>query len=197
MNLFPKRGIVDLERRMRYLGHAPITVWLTGLSAAGKTTLAYGLEAALLEHDHACYVLDGDNIRTGLSRDLGFGPEARHENIRRVAEVARLFNDAGLIVITAFISPYRADRAMARQVVGAERLVEVFVEAPLEVCEQRDPKGLYQRARRGEIPDFTGVSAPYEPPEAPDIAVHTAEASPEACVAELLAFVKRKARIDF
>lgn len=181
---------------MRYMGHAPVTVWLTGLSAAGKSTLAYGLEAALLEHDHSCYVLDGDNVRSGLSRDLGFGSRDRHENIRRVAEVARLLNDAGLIAITAFISPYRADRAMAREIVGEGRFLEVYVEAPLEVCEARDPKGLYRRARAGDIPDFTGVSAPYEPPAAPDISVHTADARPDACVAELVSFVKRRARID-
>ena len=195
-NLFPRSSLLSVERRMHFMGHAPVTLWLTGLSAAGKTTLAYGLETALLEHDHACYVLDGDNIRTGLSRDLGFTATDRHENIRRVAEVARLLNDAGLIAITAFISPYRADRDMARGIVGAGRFLEVFVEAPLEVCEQRDPKGLYRRAHAGEIPEFTGVSAPYEAPEAPAFAVHTAKAGPEDCIRELLEFAKRKARID-
>jgi adenylyl-sulfate kinase len=134
-------------------------------------------------------MLDGDNIRAGINRDLGFGPDDRRENIRRIAEVARLMNDAGLIAISAFISPYRADRRMARDIIGAERFLEVYVSAPLEVCERRDPKGLYRRARSGEIADFTGVSAPYEPPETPDLVLASGEQSIEACVAQLLAAV--------
>lgn len=163
-----------------------MTVWLTGLSASGKTTLAIELDKALMEAKRPCFMLDGDNVRTGLCSDLGFGPDARHENIRRVAEVARLMNDAGLIVISAFISPYRSDREMARKVIGDERFIEVYLDAPLEVCEKRDPKGLYRKARRGEIADFTGVSAPYEAPTAPAAVVHTATESVQECVDQLL-----------
>lgn len=183
--VMPIVGKVSARERAGLLGQHPVTVWLTGLSAAGKSTLASELEKRLIDARRPCYMLDGDNIRAGISRDLGFGPEDRHENIRRIAEVASLMNDAGIIAITAFISPYRADRAMAREVVGAERFIEVHVAAPLEVCERRDPKGLYAKARRGEIPDFTGISAPYEPPESPDLALETAQASVEACVQRL------------
>jgi adenylyl-sulfate kinase len=182
----PQAGKISNAERASLLGQRPVTVWLTGLSGAGKTTLAIELDKALMEAKRPCFMLDGDAVRAGLSRDLGFGPDDRHENIRRIAEVARLMNDAGLIVISAFISPYRADREMARQVIGAERFFEVFVDAPLEVCERRDPKGLYRQARRGEIADFTGVSAPYEPPTAPALALDTARRSVEQCARELL-----------
>jgi len=192
--VMPIVGKVSAHERARLLGQHPVTVWLTGLSAAGKSTLASELEKRLIDARRPCYMLDGDNIRAGISRDLGFGPEDRHENIRRIAEVASLMNDAGIIAITAFISPYRADRAMAREVVGAERFIEVHVAAPLEVCERRDPKGLYAKARRGEIPDFTGISAPYEPPESPDLALETAQASVEACVQRLFDAVMAKIR---
>lgn len=150
-----------------------MTVWLTGLSGAGKSTLAFSLEKRLFDAGLVVYVLDGDNLRHGLSRDLGFSEDDRTENIRRVSEVAALMNDAGLIVITAFISPLRSDRAMAREVIGRGRFVEVHVATPLPVCETRDPKGLYRKARKGEIPEFTGISAPYETPEHPDIALST------------------------
>ena len=135
---------------------------MTGLSGSGKSSLAYALEKRLFDDGRLCYVIDGDNVRHGLNRDLGFAPEDRAENLRRVAEVARLFNDAGVIVITSFISPYRRNRDDARRIIGAERFIEVFVDAPLAVCEERDPKGLYRKARAGEIADFTGVSASYE-----------------------------------
>lgn len=191
----PVVGKVSPQERAKLLGQRPVTVWLTGLSAAGKSTLASELERRLADARRPCYLLDGDNIRTGISRDLGFGPEDRHENIRRIAEVARLMNDAGLVAITAFISPYRADRAMARSVVGAERFIEVHVDAPLEVCEQRDPKGFYAKARRGEIADFTGVSAPYEAPESPDIVLKTAQAPVERCVQQLFDAVMARTRL--
>jgi adenylyl-sulfate kinase len=178
----PIVGKVSPQERASLLGQRPVTVWLTGFSAAGKSTLASELERRLIDASRPCYLLDGDNIRAGISRDLGFGPEDRHENIRRIAEVARLMNEAGLVAITAFISPYRSDRAMAREVVGTHRFIEVHVAAPLEVCEKRDPKGLYAKARRGEIADFTGVSAPYEAPESPDLVLETAQASIDACV---------------
>ena len=172
-NVTAHTGHVTGADRERLLRQKPATIWLTGLSGAGKSTIAYALERRLLDAGQACYVLDGDNIRLGLNRDLGFSPDDRKENIRRIAAVARLFNDAGLLVITAFISPYREDRNGARQTVGAEHFVEVFVDAPLAVCEGRDPRGLYRKARAGQIAEFTGVSAPYEPPAQPECRVRT------------------------
>jgi len=188
-------GKVSGEERSSLLGQKPVTVWLTGLSGAGKSTLAVELERRLMDAARPCYLLDGDNMRAGISRDLGFRPQDRHENIRRVAEIARLMNDAALIAITAFISPYRADRRMARDIVGAGRFVEVYLDAPLEICEQRDPKGLYRRARAGQIADFTGVSAPYEAPEAPTLVLATGRRGVEDCVAELLALVQERIRL--
>jgi adenylyl-sulfate kinase len=186
---------VSQSDRNAILGQQPATVWLTGLSGAGKTTLATALEKALIQARHLCFVLDGDQVRTGLSRDLGFGADDRHENIRRAAEVARLMNDAGLIVITAFISPYRADRDTARRIIGSDRFVEVYLDAPLEVCERRDPKGLYRKARRGEIPDFTGISAPYEPPADPAAVVHTAQLGVDKCVSQLLDILSSRIKL--
>jgi len=182
-------GQVTAAQRAHLLGQRPVTFWLTGLSGSGKSTLAYALEQRLVAAGRACVVLDGDNIRHGLNRDLGFTAEERAENIRRVAEVARLFNDAGLIVITAFISPYRQDRQQARQIIGGDRFIETLVDTPLELCERRDPKGLYQKARAGQIPDFTGVSAPYETPEQPDLRLPTAEASVDAIVEKVWAYL--------
>jgi bifunctional enzyme CysN/CysC len=166
-------GHVAAEDRAKLLGQRPATLWLTGLSGSGKTALAYAVEKRLVESGHAACVLDGDNIRDSLNKDLGFCPADRKENIRRVAEVARLFNDAGLIVVVAFISPYREDRDDGARVIGTERFIEVFVDAPLDVCEERDAKGLYRKARTGEIKEFTGVSAPYEPPVRPQLHVRT------------------------
>jgi len=171
-----------------------VTIWLTGLSASGKSTLAYELERRLHDLGHANFVLDGDNIRHGLSSDLGFSPENRKENIRRVAEVARLFNDAGVVLITAFISPYREDRALARSILGPERFIEVYLAAELSVCERRDPRGLYSRARAGQITGFTGVSAPYEAPENPTIRVDTGVHSVEQSIAQLLETVLPRLR---
>jgi bifunctional enzyme CysN/CysC len=184
-------GHVSTEERERLFGHRPVTVWLTGLSGSGKSTLAYALEKRLTEQGHACFVLDGDNVRHGLNRDLGFSADDRAENIRRVAEVAKLLNDAGLIVITSFISPFRADRAGAKEIIGADRFSEVFVDAPIGICEQRDPKGLYARARKGEIAEFTGISSPYEPPEEPAVVARTTGMQTEQCVDELLAYLKQ------
>ncbi len=179
-------GHVQTEDRRRLLGQRPITVWLTGLSASGKSTLAFALERRLVDIGHACYVLDGDNIRHGLNKDLGFSHQDRTENIRRIAEVARLMNNAGLIVITAFISPYRDDRQLAREIVGAENFVEVYVNTPIETCEARDPKGMYKRARAGQISGFTGVNDPYESPGTPDLTINTSIASPSECAGKLL-----------
>ena len=186
-NLTRHVGHVSTEERERLFGHRPVTVWLTGLSGSGKSTLAYALEKRLTEEGHACFVLDGDNVRHGLNRDLGFSADDRAENIRRVAEVAKLLNDAGLIVITSFISPFRADRAGAKEIIGADRFSEVFVDAPIETCEQRDPKGLYAKARKGEIPEFTGISSPYEPPEEAAVVVDSSNLAAEACVEAVMA----------
>lgn len=185
-NLTWHRTSVVADERQRFFRQKPATIWLTGLSGAGKSTLAFALEKELLACGHACYVLDGDNVRHGLNSDLGFSPESRKENIRRVAEVSRLFNDAGLIVISAFISPYRADREMARQAIGADRFVETYLSTPIAECEQRDPKGLYAQARAGRIPDFTGVSAPYEAPENPSIQLDTSALSVADSVQRLI-----------
>ena len=154
----------------------PITVWLTGLSAAGKSTLAFALAQRLLEVGRACHVLDGDQVRRGLNRDLGFSLADRSENIRRTAEVAKLMNEAGLIVISALISPMVADRAMAKSIIGAAKFKEIYISTPLAICEARDPKGLYTKARSGEIADFTGVSADYEVPLNPDLILDTTKA---------------------
>lgn len=180
------RGQVHAAARGQLLRQEPATVWLTGLSGAGKSSIAFELERQLLAIGRLAYVLDGDNVRHGLSRDLGFSHRDRSENIRRVAEVARLFNDAGLLVIAAFISPYRADRRMARDIVGAGRFIETHLCADIGVCEHRDPKGLYKKARAGSIPDFTGVSAPYEVPEIPELTVDTGRLSIAESVAEIM-----------
>jgi bifunctional enzyme CysN/CysC len=185
-------SLVTPAQRAAVLRQQPATLWLTGLSGSGKSSIARTLEKRLADAGHAAYVLDGDNVRHGLSRDLGFSAEDRSENIRRVGEVCRLFNDAGLIAITAFISPYRRDRELAREAVGAARFVEVFVDAPLAVCEQRDPKGLYRKARAGEIASFTGVSAPYEPPADPGLRLDTSAGTVDDAVNAILAELRRR-----
>ncbi len=164
---------VTEEDRYNLMGHRPFTLWLTGLSGSGKSTLARVVEKFLVDTGIKAFVLDGDNLRHGLNRDLGFSQEDRTENIRRVAEVAGLMNDAGLVVITAFISPYREQRERARRIIGEGQFIEAFVDSSLELCESRDPKGLYRKARCGEIPCFTGVSDPYEPPLSPELTVST------------------------
>lgn len=181
------RGLVKPAERARILGQNPATVWLTGLSGSGKSTLAFALEKQLIEQGRMVYVLDGDNIRHGLNRDLGFSAEDRTENIRRIAEVARLFNDAGLFVIAAFISPYREDRAAARKIVGHQFFIETYLCTGMDVCEERDPKGLYKKARAGLLADFTGVSAPYEAPDSPELSLDTGRATVEEGVAAILA----------
>jgi len=170
-------GSVTSSERTELLGQKGATIWLTGLSASGKSTIACALEQHLLHLKKFTYRLDGDNVRFGLNKDLGFDEKSRNENIRRIGEVSRLFTDAGSITVTAFISPYQADRDLARDLHNQLSLpfVEVFVDAPLHVVEDRDPKGLYKKARAGEIKDFTGISAPYEAPEAPEIHIKTDE----------------------
>jgi adenylylsulfate kinase len=185
-NVVWHEGHIGRHERQVLLGQLPFTVWLTGLSASGKSTLAFALERTLVEQGRACYVLDGDNVRHGLNKDLGFSDHDRRENIRRIAEVARLMNDAGLIVITAFISPLRLDREMAKNIIGNHQYREIYVSTSIEVCESRDPKGLYEKARAGLVKDFTGVSAPYEAPLAPSLRLDTGKLSKEACVKDLL-----------
>jgi len=185
-NLTWHGGEVSGEERALRHGHRGVTLWLTGLSGAGKSTVAYRVEKKLVERGAFAYVLDGDNVRHGLNSDLGFAPEDRDENIRRVGEVCRLFTDAGAIVLASFISPYRSVRQAVREKMPEGAFLEVYVSASLEVCESRDPKGLYRRARAGEIPDFTGISAPYEAPESPEIEVNTGELDVDACAAKII-----------
>ncbi|ROR32901.1 adenylyl-sulfate kinase [Inmirania thermothiophila] len=193
-NVVWHRATVTRARREALNGHRAMLLWFTGLSGAGKSTLAHALEEALHQEGCRTFVLDGDNVRHGLCADLGFSPEDRHENIRRIGEMAKLFIEAGVITLTAFISPFRRDRARVRELVG-EDFIEIYVRCPLEVCERRDVKGLYRRARAGEIPEFTGISSPYEEPEDPEIVVDTAERTVEECVEELLAYLRGRGLI--
>lgn len=165
---------------------SPFTIWLTGLSGAGKSTLACALQQHLKSGAHSCCILDGDKIRDGLCRDLGYTPQDRSENIRRVAETAKLMNDAGLIVIAALISPYRRDREHAKQIIGEHRFFEIYVSTPLAICETRDPKGHYRQARAGQMHTFTGITAPYEPPLAPALTLDTSNLDIESCITLLL-----------
>ena len=180
-NLVWHRGSVTPADRVEATGGNGVTVWMTGLSGSGKSTIAYSAEEMLIRAGRAAYVLDGDNLRHGLNSDLGFGAADRSENVRRVGEVARLLADAGLVVLVPVISPFASDRKMVREAHEQASLafVEVFVDAPLEVCEQRDPKGLYARARAGEISDMTGLDSPYEPPESPDLRLDSDGSTPE------------------
>ncbi len=178
---------VSPEDRERLLGQKGCVLWFTGLSGSGKSTIAVALEEALVKRGNLAYVLDGDNVRHGLNADLTFSPTDRTENIRRVSEVAALFADAGIIVITAFISPYRSDREEARRKMPADRFIEVFVDTPLDVCESRDPKRLYAKARAGEISDFTGIGAPYEVPRAPEIELLTHKKGIPECIEQIIA----------
>jgi adenylylsulfate kinase len=191
-NIYVQAGSVPANVRAMQFGYAPLTLWLTGLSGAGKSSIAYELERMLMQDRRPCAVLDGDNLRYRLNRDLGFSDVDRRENIRRTAEVARLMNDAGLIVIASLISPYRDDRAAAREIIGDERYAEVYVSTPLAVCESRDPKGLYRRAKQGEIRHFTGVSSPYEPPVTPALVLDTAALTITTAAASLHAYLLRR-----
>ena len=183
---------VSRTQRANQKGQQPCVVWLTGLSGSGKSTLSNALEQALFLEGYHSYLLDGDNVRHGLNKDLGFDDAARVENIRRIGEVARLFVDSGLIVITAFISPFRADRRLVRELLADGEFIEVFVDTPLEVCEQRDPKGLYRKARAGEIKNFTGIDAPYEAPQSAELTLHSDRDSVEECVAQVMAYLRRQ-----
>ena len=188
-NIYWSHGKVTAAQRELRNGHRGCVLWLTGLSGSGKSTIATELERELFNLGRHVYILDGDNIRHGLCSDLGFSHKDRTENIRRVGEVAKLLADAGVICITAFISPYRADRELARKILPRDRFVEVYVNAPVSICEQRDPKGLYAKARAGQIKDFTGVSAPYESPANPEIELHTDKLTVPESIAKVLDFL--------
>jgi adenylyl-sulfate kinase len=194
-NLTAVPHALNASQRAAHYGHRGAVMWLTGLPASGKSSLAMGLEHALTTLGYSCYVLDGDNIRKGLNANLGFSPADRSENVRRLGEVAALFADAGLICITAFISPYRADRARARQSCGGA-FHEIHLAADLATCEARDPKGLYKKARSGELREFTGISAPYEIPEQPQLAIDTGHESIAASVKKLVAYVECNFPLD-
>ena len=185
---------VSHEDRVAQKKHQPALLWYTGLSGSGKSTIANAVDRKLFELGCHTYLLDGDNVRHGLNKDLGFNDTDRVENIRRITEVSRLFLDAGLIVGTAFISPFITDRAQARELAG-EGFIEVFVDTPLEVCEQRDPKGLYKKARAGDIPHFTGISSPYEAPEKPEVHLKTDEMSIEQAAEKVVLYLREKGKI--
>jgi len=187
-NLTAVPHAIAADERCRHYGHRGAVLWLTGLSASGKSSLAMALEQALTAVGYSCYVLDGDNVRKGLNRDLGFSPQDRSENIRRVGEAAALFADAGLICITAFISPYKADRELARMACP-QGFHEIHIAADLATCEARDPKGLYKKARRGELSEFTGVDAPYETPLQAELTLHTAQEDMASSLKKLITYV--------
>ncbi|MEQ9007856.1 MAG: adenylyl-sulfate kinase, partial [Ekhidna sp.] len=185
-NIIPHSHEITRKDRISKNGHLPKVLWFTGLSGSGKSTLASALETHFHNLGFNTYILDGDNIRSGLNSDLDFSDESRTENIRRISEVAKLFVDAGVIVLTAFISPFKSDRKTARDLIGDENFIEVHVDCPLEVCEQRDVKGLYKKARAGEIKHFTGIDSPFEEPENPDIKVDSANESLDDCLKKLI-----------
>jgi adenylylsulfate kinase len=185
-NVVWHRATVTRARREQLNGHRGAIIWFTGLSGAGKSTLAHAVEEKLHQIDCRTFVLDGDNVRHGLCGDLGFSAKDREENIRRVGEVAKLFMEAGVIVLTAFISPYRADREHVRGMVEHGDFMEIFCDSPVEVCESRDVKGLYKKARSGQIADFTGISSPYEAPFNPELSVNTGELTQDECVQQIL-----------
>lgn len=191
-NIIPHKHSITHADRVARNGYRPVLVWLTGLSGSGKSTLASEVEKALFGQGLNTYILDGDNVRSGLNKDLDFGDEARKENIRRIGEVSKLFIDAGTVVLTAFISPFRDDRAQAKALVGAENFIEVFVDCPLEVCEARDVKGLYKKARSGQIKNFTGIDSPFERPENADVVVKTNEEPLELCTNKILEVILKK-----
>jgi adenylylsulfate kinase len=183
---------VTHAERIQRNQHKGAILWFTGLSGAGKSTLSRLVEKELFARGCHCYILDGDNVRHGLNRDLGFSPQDREENIRRIGEVANLMRDAGMIALTAFISPYRRDRRSCREAAPAGSFIEIYCKCSLSECERRDPKGLYRKARAGEIQEFTGISAPYEEPEAPEIVVETDRYSPLACVMQIVDYLEEQ-----
>ena len=190
-------GKITKVDRVNLLNQKGVTIWLTGLSGSGKSTIAVELEHALIENRHQAYILDGDNIRHGLNKNLGFSPEDRTENIRQIGEVAKLFTDAGIITITAFISPYREDRDAVRRLLSDGEFIEVYVKCPLDVCEERDTKGLYKKARAGEVKDFTGISAPYEEPLNPELTIDSSKLTVEESTRTVLNYLEEKGYVKF
>jgi adenylylsulfate kinase len=190
-NIHVHNHSITSDERSAIKNHHPLVLWFTGLSGSGKSTLANAVEAELNKRKIHTYILDGDNIRTGLNANLGFTDDDRKENIRRIGEVSKLFTDAGTVVLTAFISPFKEDRDRAREIVGSN-FVEVYVEADLETCESRDPKGLYKKARAGQIPHFTGIDSPYEAPEKPELTIRTGLYDLDACTQEVVNYVLDK-----
>ena len=194
-HIYPIKTKVSKEQREQLMNQHAVLIWFTGLSGSGKSTLAVQLEAQLSDLGYKTYLLDGDNIRAGLNKDLSFTDEARVENIRRIGEVAKLLLDAGVVVLSAFISPFQADRQQVKEIVGSKNYIEVFVDAPLELCEQRDVKGLYRKARAGEVKNFTGIDSPYEAPANADVVLNTGELSVEESIAKLMNLVLPKIQI--
>ena len=186
------RGAINRGHREELNGHRSLCLWFTGLSGSGKSTIAHRVEEELYKMGIRTYVFDGDNVRQGLCRDLSFSPEGRAENLRRIGEMIKLFLDAGIVCLAAFISPLKKDRERVREIVGEKDFFEIYVSCPVEVCEQRDVKGYYKLAREGKIKNYTGVSAPYEQPEHPDLILYTDQCSIDECVQEVLSFVKEK-----
>ncbi|PUA39882.1 adenylyl-sulfate kinase [Paenibacillus elgii] len=194
-NIVWHHGAIGRRERQRINGHGSFALWLTGLSGSGKSSIAVELENRLYHEGIRTYILDGDNIRHGLNNNLGFSPEDRKENLRRVGEVAKLFVDAGVISIAAFISPYNEDRSMVRNMFADNEFIVIYVSCPLEQCEERDPKGLYKKARAGEIREFTGISAPYEVPLNPELVIETDKYSVHECVDLIIGYLKQKGLI--
>ena len=194
-NIVRHEGHVSRQERESLLGQQGVLLWLTGLPSSGKSTIAYTVEHALVNRGHLAYVLDGDNIRFGLNKNLGFSAEDRAENIRRIGEVGKLFVDGGYITLASFVSPYREDRDGVRALMADGDFAEIFIDTPVELCEERDPKGLYKKARAGEIPNFTGVSDPYEEPENAEMVIKTAKGTPEEAAAQILAMLEQNGKI--
>ena len=188
-------GHVSRRQREDLLQQKGVLIWLTGLPSSGKSTIGFTTEHYLVQRGHLAYVLDGDNIRHGLNKHLGFSAEDRAENIRRIGEVGKLFVDAGFIILTSFVSPYIADRAAVRALLGAGDFLEVFIDTPIEICEERDPKGLYKKARAGEISNFTGVSDPYEQPENPELVIATAVCTPKEAARQIVNLMEERGKI--
>ncbi len=195
-NIVWHEGHVSRQERESLLDQRGVMVWLTGLPSSGKSTIAFTAEHALVARGRLAYVLDGDNIRHGLNKNLGFSADDRGENIRRIGEVGKLFVDCGAVALTSFVSPYRADRDAVRDLMEDGEFLEVFVDTPVEICEQRDPKGLYAKARAGEIPNFTGISDPYESPENPELVIETASSTPEEAANTIIDMLQKRGKIS-
>ena len=194
-NIIPHSHVISQSDRINQLGYKPLLIWFVGLSGSGKSTLASSLEEKLFSERVNTYILDGDNIRSGLNRDLDFTDDSRKENIRRISEVSKLFVDAGTVVLTAFITPFEEERKNIRELIGPDSYLEVFVDCPLEICEQRDVKGLYAKARKGEIKNFTGIDSPFEKPQSPDVRIESHKISIDDGVEIIYKLVKEKIKV--